>query len=186
MQEIEDLLANNPIIPSVKNESMIEAAIANESELVLVLFGDIMNISDIVTRLKNAGKIVFVDIDLIEGLSSKNISVDYVRAHAKVDGIISNRAPILKYAREQGFITIHRFFLIDSISFHNIPKLLEISAPDIIQVLPGWPKVISWVSEIVSQPIIAGGLVCDREEVINALKAGANSISTSNTEIWNM
>jgi glycerol uptake operon antiterminator len=184
MRDLGDLLANNPIIPSVKDDSTMDTAIANSSELVLVLFGDILNIAGIIDRLKNSGKMVFVNVDLIEGLSSKNISVDYLKKNTRADGIISNRAPILKYAKELGFITVHRFFLIDSISFHNMPKLLEISNADILQILPGWPKVISWVSEIVRQPIIAGGLVCDREEVINALKAGADSISTSNTEIW--
>ena len=35
-------------------------------------------------------------------------------------------------------------------------------------------------------PVIAGGLIADKEDVIQALDAGAVAISTTNESVWNM
>ena len=35
-------------------------------------------------------------------------------------------------------------------------------------------------------PIIAGGLISEKEDVINALDAGAIAISSTNQQVWNM
>ena len=48
------------------------------------------------------------------------------------------------------------------------------------------PRVISWVVADIDVPLIAGGLVCDRDDVFAALKAGAAAIASSNREVWKM
>lgn len=45
------------------------------------------------------------------------------------------------------------------------------------------PSVISEISVDVHQPVIAGGLVKTKEEVINALKSGAIAVSTSEKSV---
>ncbi|WP_352427367.1 glycerol-3-phosphate responsive antiterminator, partial [Enterocloster asparagiformis] len=35
-------------------------------------------------------------------------------------------------------------------------------------------------------PIIAGGLIADKEDVMNALEAGALAISSTNQKVWLM
>lgn len=186
MNKLKELLEKNPIIPSVNNMGDLKEAIDTNSDIVFILCGNIINIGNIVKQVKDAGKLIFVNIDLIDGLSNNNTAIQYLKKYTDVDGIISSKAPLLRTAKEYGYYTIHRFFLIDSISYRNLQKLLLISEANCIQILPGWPKVISWLYETINTPIIAGGLVCDKEEVINALKSGAISISTSNTEIWNI
>ncbi len=59
------------------------------------------------------------------------------------------------------------------------------SQPDIVEILPGcMPKVLGWITERISQPIIAGGLVCDEEDAQLALAAGALAVSTTNAGVW--
>lgn len=105
----------------------------------------------------------------------------------EADGIISTKASMLKAARAEVFFCIHRLFIVDSISFHNIDKQVAQSNPDCIEILPGcMPKVLGWVTEKIRQPLIAGGLVCDEEDARNAINAGVVALSTTNTGVWTL
>ena len=72
MKEIYKLLENNPVIPGLKGDEDIAIVEKNDAQIVFILYGDVAKIEDIVDRLKNAGKTVFVNMDLISGFSSKN------------------------------------------------------------------------------------------------------------------
>lgn len=55
---------------------------------------------------------------------------------------------MLKAARAEGFFCIHRLFIVDSISFHNIDKQVAQSNPDCIEDPAGlYAKVLGWVTE---------------------------------------
>lgn len=180
-----DLIGENPCIAGIKDESGLSRVLASDCRIVFVLYGNVINIHAIVNKLKEHGKMVFVNVDLIEGLASKDIVVDYLRQYVQSDGLLSSKASIIKAAKSQGLFTFHRFFVIDSFSYHNLIKQAEISRPDIIEILPGcMPKVIAWALDAVRQPIVAGGLVCDQEEAQAALRAGACAISSTNPEVW--
>jgi glycerol uptake operon antiterminator len=146
-----------------------------------------MTIPDIVARLKHAEKTVFVDVDLIEGFSNKPVAIDYLKEHTQLDGVLSSKAFMVKRAKEAGLMSVHRFFLIDSFSYRNLPKQLSISGADAVEILPGcMPRVLSWVRADIDQPLVAGGLVCDKQDVLNALGAGAVAIASSNRDVWEM
>ena len=141
----------------------------------------------IVAELKTAGKTVFVHADLIEGLSAREAAVDYLIHAARPDGIISTRLPLLRFAKAKGLRTILRFFLIDSIAMENIAKMKNERCVDLIEVLPGlMPKVIHRVAATCGKPIIAGGLVTEKADVVNALEAGALAVSSTNPGVWKM
>ncbi|PAB60093.1 glycerol-3-phosphate responsive antiterminator [Anaeromicrobium sediminis] len=181
-----EILEDNPIIPGVKDDPGLESVLTSDCKIVFILYGNILNIGEIVKKIKDSGKMAFVNVDLLEGVSHREIVIQYLKKHTEADGILSGKASMLKAAKAQGFFTIHRLFLIDSMSFHNLDRQVEISKPDCIEILPGWPKVISWVAEKSHMPIIAGGLVCDKDDVIAALKAGATAISSTNVGVWSM
>lgn len=183
-EKIKELLADQPIIPAIKNDDGLNAVLKTDGEIVFVLYGNVLNISEIVRKLKESGKIVFVNVDLIEGFASKEIVVEYLKKNTKADGILSNKAAMIRAAKALGFLTIHRYFVIDSFSYENLEKQLEISQPDFLEVLPGWPRMISWVVGKVNIPVIAGGLVCTKEDVVAALGAGATAICSTNQDVW--
>ena len=80
---------------------------------------------------------------------------------------------MVRAAREAGMHAVHRFFLIDSLSYRNLARQVRLSRADSVEILPGcMPRVIGWVVADIEVPLIAGGLVCDREDVFAALKAG--------------
>lgn len=101
MDKTKLLFENNPVILGLNNEQSIEEAINNQSKIVFVLYGDIINIGSIVEKLKDAGKVVFVNIDLIEGLSSKSKVLNFMKETTKTDGIISSKATMLRHAKDR-------------------------------------------------------------------------------------
>ena len=179
------IIEDNPIIAGVKDEAGLKKVLITECRIVFILYGNIMTIPAIVKKIKDSGKVAFINVDLIDGFSNKEIVVQYLKQNTLADGILSSKAAMIKAAKALGMYTIHRFFLIDSFSYNNISKQIEISQPDCIEILPGcMPKVISWVVNLVNIPVIAGGLVCEKDDVVAALNAGAKAISSTNPDVW--
>jgi glycerol uptake operon antiterminator len=48
----------------------------------------------------------------------------------------------------------------------------------------GLSKLIKYLVELISQPVVASGLTQDNEDIIRALSAGAIGVATSNKELW--
>ncbi|MCI1965214.1 MAG: glycerol-3-phosphate responsive antiterminator [Oscillospiraceae bacterium] len=180
-------VVSNPIIAAIKDHDGLEKCLVCDNvRIVFVLYGDICNISEIVERIKGAGKIAIVHVDLVAGLSNKEIAVDFIHRNTQADGIISTRQAFIHRAKELNMHSILRVFVLDSIALSSLGKL-ESAHPDFIDVLPGtMPKTIRKVCSIVSVPVMTGGLIADKDDVIAALEAGAVAISTTNQSIWEM
>ena len=183
-----ELIEANPVIAAVKDEEGLEICCASdEIKVVFILYGDICSIGGIVQRIKAADKIAMVHVDLMEGLSGKEVVVDFIKAQTQADGIISTRSGLIKRGKELGLYTMLRTFILDSMSYENIVKQIANAKPDMLEILPGVrPQIIRRLSKTVKVPVIAGGLILDREDVMNALSAGAISVSSTNPEVWKM
>lgn len=180
-----EAIEDTPIIPAVKEEADLQACLTGESKIILILYGDICNIAQIVERVKQKGKLAMVHMDLIAGLGSKEVSVDFIKTRAGADGIITTKPALVKHAREIGLYTILRFFMIDSMALSNLEKQTREAKPDCMEVLPGvMPKIIKKIVQKNKIPLIAGGLISDKEDVCAALKAGAIAVSSTNRNIW--
>lgn len=176
-----------PVIAAIKDADGLAKCLESDSKIIFVLYGDICTIGDIVKTLKKSGRIVIVHVDLINGLSSKEVSVEYIKHNTEADGIISTKQALIRKAKELGMYTVFRFFVIDSLAFDNIEKQSRSAEPDFIEILPGvMPKIIKRIKSITSVPVIAGGLISDKEDVMSSLSAGAISISTTNQKVWFM
>lgn len=184
-REFVQAIEETTIIPAVKDEKSLQKSLELDSGVIFVLFGDICNIAQLVEQVKAAGKLAMVHMDLIAGLGSKEISVDFIKEKTRADGIITTKPLLAKRAKELGLYTVLRFFIIDSLALSNLSKQTKEAKPDCMEILPGvMPKVISRISGENSIPLIAGGLISDKEDVCNALDAGAVAVSTTNPQIW--
>lgn len=185
-QGIKEIIEDTPVIMAVKDWEGIRRCMKQESKVVFILFGDICSIGEIIKTVKNAGKIAIVHMDLIGGLGNKEISVDFIRKSTDADGIISTKPSLIRRGKELGFFTILRFFILDSIALENVMKQ-DGSHADMIEVLPGiMPKVTRRITQALSIPVICGGLISDKEDIIGALRAGAVAVSTTDMGTWGM
>ncbi len=184
-KEFKEALEYSPIIAAIKDDNGLKKCVNSDSHVIFILYGDVITIPNIVAAVKNAGKIAMVHVDLITGLSSKEVSVDFLKNYTQADGIITTKPNLIKHAKELGFHTILRLFLIDSMAYENIDRQVKTAKPDVIEVLPAlMPKIVSKVCKLSPTPIIAGGLISDKEDVMTLLQAGVVSISTTNENIW--
>ena len=181
----------NPIIAAVKNDEGLDTALTEDVEIIFVLYGDICSIPEIVKKIKKAGKVAMVHVDLITGLNnSKDVCLDFIKNNTEADGIITTKSNLIPHAKELELNTVLRYFILDSLALQNIEKQAKSQGvkPDIIEFLPGivLPKMIRRINKVSRVPIIAGGLIADREDVMNALDAGALAISTTNEDVWGL
>ena len=59
--------------------------------------------------------------------------------------------------------------------------------PDAIDILPGlMPSMLRKVRQMTGLPILTGGLITEKKEVMQALEAGALAISSTAPAVWEM
>jgi glycerol uptake operon antiterminator len=179
-------IKENPIVAGVRHGEDLQLALDSGVSTVFILNTDIFNVKSVVSRVKAAGKNVLVHIDFVEGLGKDQKAIDFIAQHAKPDGILTTKSQNIKYAREIGLFAIQRFFLIDSLSFKTTIRTIQSFQPDMIEIMPAvMPGVIkNIVAETNNMPVIAGGLINTKKDIIEALNAGALGVSTGKKELW--
>jgi len=186
-EDIISKIEQNPIIAAVRNESLLQKAIDSPVSTVFLLHASIFNIKPMVDAIKNAGKCAMIHIDFLEGIGRDNSAIDYICDVIEPDGIISTKNNNIKYAADRGMFTIQRFFLIDSMSYVTSVKAANVTKPHMVEVLPGiMPKILKRITQQLPMPVIAGGLVETKEDVIEILNSGAIAASTGSHELWNL
>ena len=186
-EKIRDLFEISPIITAVKDEQGLEKALKTESPVVFLLFGNICNITGLVDQVKNSGKIAIVHVDLIQGLSSKEVAVDFIHQNTRADGIISTKAPLVRHAMDLGMIGGQRTFLIDSMALEPTKKQLLTFQPDFMELMPGvMPKILKTVRGYTEIPLVAGGLISDKKDILAAFDAGVDAVSPTREELWGL
>jgi len=186
-KQLLDLLADGPVIAAVKDGEGLDLALDSGVSVIFLLWGDILTLPELVGRCHDAGKAVFVHLDLIDGLSAREVCADFVARSTAADGVISTKAALTRRARELGLLAIQRFFLLDSMALKSIERHFSPASCDLIEVLPGlMPKLIRRVSAATGKSVIAGGLISDKEDVTGALGAGAVAVSSTDPAVWAM
>ena len=185
MHPLAETLLDEPVIAAVKTDESLTAALASPCSAVFLLASTLLTVDGLVHRIHDAGKLAVVHIDLVDGLSSREIAVDSLNALCHPDGIISTRPHLIRRGRENNMLTVLRVFAIDSKAVGNLQKETEMVTPDVIEILPGTlPKVIERLSKKLPVPLIAGGLMTDKGDILSALQAGALCVSTSEQSLW--
>ena len=180
-------LLDSPVIAAVKDDAGLDAALQSECGEVFLLYGSAAGVCTQVDKVRAAGKLAIVHIDLIDGLSGREAAVDALEALCHPDGLISTRPAVIRRARHLGLVTVQRAFLLDSMSVENLPAQLAVGKPDFLEVLPGiMPRIIARITASTDTPVIAGGLIQYKDEVMAAMGAGAAAVSTSSPAVWAM
>lgn len=180
-------IQDNPIVAAVNDIKELELALESDCEIIFLLTGSIFNLKDIVTRVKEKEKMICIHLDLLEGFSKDLIALRYINEYIQPHGIITTKSNLIKKAKNMDMFLIQRLFILDSLSLETGITSIQTVKPDAIEILPGiMPKIIKKISKETQIPLIAGGLINDKEDVIESLKAGAIGVSSSNNGIWKL
>jgi glycerol uptake operon antiterminator len=183
----EQTLIENPIVAAIRNDEDLNMVIKSRAAIVFILYGSIINIGDISTKLRDAGKIVFVHVDMIDGLRGDIAGIEFIKKYANPFGMITTKPSNIKHVKQLGLYTIQRIFTIDSLSLKTGVKSALETGTDAVEVMPGIaPKIIGLMQKEISVPIIAGGLIDSKKDIMEALSAGALAISTTARNLWNL
>ncbi len=182
MVDIHGLLENSAIIPAV-HEGGFEEALKSPCDVIFHLGANILTVGKAIEDAHKNGKAILIHIDLAEGVGKDESGVKFL-SKLNCDGIISTRAQIIKYAKKEGLFTVQRFFTLDSQGLDSIDDMLRVTSPNMIEIMPG--VITKTVQRFAKNnvPVIAGGLIETKQELTNALSAGAVAVSTGKKELW--
>lgn len=186
-KKIFDLLEVHPIIAAVRDEAGLEAALKSPVEIVFLLNATLSNLKERVKRIEEVQKSAFVHLEMVAGLSKDPAALEFVHSEIAPSGILTTKPNLIQPAKNLGLATIQRLFILDSLSVHTGLKMMQGNHPDLMEIMPGIiPKVIPEIKRHCPIPIIAGGMVSTKEEIIELLKVGVMAVSTSRIELWNL
>ena len=184
VSELMDCLEQNPVIAAVSDDGF-EAALESPAQVIFYLSADLLSVSEKICKAHETGKVIFIHIDLAVGIGKDRTGVQYL-AQCGVDGIISTRGQIIRIAKDLGLVSVQRFFALDSKGMESIGDMLHNTNPALMEIMPGViGKAISRFSSG-NVPVIAGGLIQTKQEVMDALRCGASAVSTGCKELWYM
>ncbi|MBV9327449.1 MAG: glycerol-3-phosphate responsive antiterminator [Chloroflexi bacterium] len=178
-------LRRRPIIAAVRDEAALGAALASPAAVIFLLSGSLLNIEQMVRRVRREERAAFVHLDLVEGLTKDQHGLRWLAQRGQPTGIISTRGSVLAAAGSMGLATVQRLFLLDSQSVRTGLELANNVRPDVVEVLPGiLPGAIADILHRSGRPVIAGGMITSQQQVCAALEAGAYGVSASNHQLW--
>lgn len=186
MSNIFQSLIKNPIIASITSLDNLEKALDSSTENIFLMTGNIFNLKDISQRVKAKNKGLYIFIDSIDGFTKDTWGLEYIARNIEMDGIITIKHNLVKLSRDMGIFTIEKVVINDSQTFSDTLMSLKELRPHAIDLYPGViPRIIEQISKDTLVPIIASGLIENRRDIEDAIKAGAIGISSSNTILWN-
>ena len=101
--------------------------------------------------------------------------------------LITTKNHLVGCARDNGLYSVQRLFIIDSAALSTALDSVNSSKPDFAEVMPGaYKKVVEKFVNSSTIPVIAGGLIEDKADVINVLSVGATAVSTTGQTLWDL
>jgi len=184
MRVIPKILEENPIIAAPRTDEAFYKALKSPVEIIIILNGNIETVEEYITKAHTSGKKILIHIDLCAGLGKDSYALSHLKKIG-ADGIASTKSQLIKSAKELGLITLQRFFIVDSQSLLTAYENIRQTKPDMIEIMPGiMPEIIREIKTKIALPVIAGGLISKREDIIEALSSGASGISTGKENLW--
>jgi glycerol uptake operon antiterminator len=177
-------IERSPFCPAVVAADQLEAALASPAAVIFLLRGNGLEMSDTVRRVHDAGKLVAVHLDLVDGLRADHWGVTWL-ARSGVDAIITSHGQLMSVIRQEGATAIHRLLLSRRSHVDTAVTALLRARPDIVEILPG--VILPAVTDLLPPldiPLLAGGFVRTAADARAAMAAGAIGVTTSSRDLW--
>ncbi len=186
MKHLEYYFHKHPVIAGLRDKKTFFEALKSNVIALFILYGDIMDLPEIIEKAKKYDKLVFLHIDLIKGIGRDKAGVKYLAENNLCDGIVTTKSSLIETAKNEDLMAVQRLFLLDSAALKTGVHLLKNNKPDAIEILPGIaaPYFIEHIQDELVCPIIAGGLIRYKDEVKEILEKGAMAVSSSNSVLW--
>jgi glycerol uptake operon antiterminator len=174
-----------PMIASITKEEQIPEAIESNVKRVNLMTGHIGCLEEIIHQLHISGKLVYVHMEMVQGLGRDTHAVSYLADRFKVDGIVTTKSNAVSAAKQAGIKSIQRIFAIDTAALKTAIRMINQTHPEEVELMPGlMPRVIKELKSTIKQPLIVGGLIRNEQEILEAIHSGADYISCGDPSFW--
>ena len=173
------------VLPAIRNMKDLEKLIKTDYKICVLLDMHIGHLKSVMALLKANQIETYIHIDLIKGMAVDEFACEYIIQTYKPKGIVSTKSKVIQKAKSLNKLTIFRVFIIDSQALSRSINLIKKVEPDFVEVLPGIAhKVVKIIDEATPSKVIAGGLINEESEIVQALDSGASYVTTSNRLLW--
>ncbi|WP_243291888.1 glycerol-3-phosphate responsive antiterminator [Bacillus sp. FJAT-47783] len=173
------------VLPALRSMKQFDRFLKSDYAYGVLLDSHLGQLKGLVNEAKSKKKKLFIHVDLIQGLKHDEYATEFLCQEIKPDGLISTRSSVIAKAKQKKVYAIQRIFLLDTGALEKSLALIKKYEPDFIEVMPGIiPSLIDEIKEKTGIPIFAGGLIRSKEDVVNALNAGATAVTTSREDLW--
>jgi glycerol uptake operon antiterminator len=177
-------LAASPCCAAIVGDDHLEAALASRAPILFILRGNGLELAPVVQRIHDAGKLVAVHLDLVDGLRDDHWGVAWL-ARSGVDAIITSHGQLISVIRDEGLVAIQRLLLSRRSHLDTAFTAISRSSPHIVEVLPGviLPRIAHLMPKF-RAPVLAGGFVRTEADARAVLAVGAVGVTTSTAALW--
>jgi glycerol uptake operon antiterminator len=178
-------LAKKPVIAGLKGIEHAQLAAERGILACFYLTGNIFELRELAKICRAKGQMVFAHVDLINGIAKDGHGMMMLADELQVDGVLTTRSHLITAAQKAGLLGIQRLFMLDSEALQTGLKMVQVSHPDAVELLPA--PILPYIARRLPRqlpPIIAGGLVETFEELEMVLRTPVVAVSTSQMELW--
>jgi glycerol uptake operon antiterminator len=179
-------LAGSPCCPAVTTDEQFDRALLSHAEVLFVLRANGLELSHLVRRAHDQGKLVAVHLDLLAGLRSDRGAVGWL-ARSGADAVITSHGHLVAAIKNQSMVAVQRLLAAHRSQLAAGLASIARSEPDVVEFLPG--VVLPQVRDLAPRsgpPMLAGGFVRTQDDVRAILAAGALAVTTSREDLWSM
>jgi len=184
-----EALRESRIVPAVKHlEDLAEVLNIPWVSVVILIGGDINDLEEVLKiRSRYPEKYLLAHVDLIEGVGKDEAGMRYLK-RLGLEGVVSVKWQLLRYAKENKLLTVQRLFLVDSEAIRTGLKVIKKLTPDAIEILPATvPKfAIDEFHKVTDLSILGGGLLRTEADVHTALSNGLTAVTASRRNLWKL
>lgn len=183
---IKEILRVYPLIAAVQHENL-QLAIDSKASAIILINGKLNKLMEPDFQIYNKKKPILLHTDLIKGLSNDKESINFIKRYINPAGIVSTKSTMLRAAKSKGLITVQRIFLIDTNSLKSASESIRENDPDAVELMPAFVHpIFETIKNEIDKPIFLGGLLTKKEQILDVLKAGADGLSCSKSDLWNI
>lgn len=174
------------VIPSSRNmEELVNIIGKSKHKFVMVKFGDVNTLPDIMAYIKENGREVLLHHDSLKGLARDLQGLQYL-ANLGVKYLITIKPQMVKTIRKLGMHPVLCLFMIDSDALRTGLKSIADTSPDTVIVMPSSvpKKAVMEIKKKARVPVVGGGMAFDQEAVQEGRRHGFHAIVASKEELW--
>lgn len=180
------IILKNKVIAAVSSiEKFKEAIVAENISCIMLKFGNIDNIGELVECAHRNDKKVIVHLDAVKGISKDSYGIKYL-AKLGVDCLNTTKPNLISTIRDSGMVAIQVMFLVDQEALKAGVESINKNKPDSVIIMPMSipPKIIKDILKRTQTKLIAGGLLTEKNDIFGCLNNGFSAVVTSKSDLW--